>query len=69
MCMKDVVAVMPHVVFSDESRSKPDSPMMAKVVSCPIVREYVPANDWRGLHKDNIPLWDKFRQVRHYFVL
>ena len=67
--MEDVVAVMPHVVFSDESRSKSDSPMAAKVISCPIVWEYVPANDRRGLQKDNIPLWDKFRQVRHYFVL
>ena len=67
--MKDVVAVTPHMAFSDESWSKPDSPMTAEIKSRPIVREYVPTVDRRRLHKNNVPLRDEFGHMSHNFVL
>ena len=67
--VKDVEAVTPHVAFSDEGRSKPDSPMTAKVKSRPVVWIYIPAVNRRGLQKNNVPLRNEFGQMRHDFVL
>ena len=58
--IKDVVAVAPHVLLADKGRSKPDSPSTAGVVGHPVIWEYVPADDWGGLAKNDVPQWDIF---------
>ena len=67
--IKDVVAVAPHVRLADKGRSKPDSSSTAGVISHLVVWEYVPADDWGGLAKNDISQRDIFSEVSNYFVL
>ena len=65
----DVKAVTPHVAFTYKRWSESDSPTAAGIVSDPIIRVDVPANDWGRLGEHNVLSRDKFSQVGENFVL
>ena len=60
----DVVAIPPHVAFANKRLSKSDPPLSAGVISNPVVRENVSANDWGRLGKNYVCSWYEFSQVR-----